>query len=586
MRIIRVSFILVLVAALSVINLLYFINTRETLIHSQTDKVEVVIDTIVSSIESNKKTERYFNEFMADKLRTSAIAIQKALPPDIEDVEESQLAELAEELELQGITLFTQQGDDIVGTKSNHPEEVGLSTKGWAEGMWYQMFHQLLTEHDVELIPGFGEKRKNFWAGPIDTSSANPNMVSKWGYYNDGTTNYLINPFMDDESMSKYKEHAGVNKTIQEAENRGSFVLDVSVVNSTALMEGERTTRDTGIVWLSDKLKVYGDYRFQSEKDRENVIHSLAKDKAVKEIVDIGGRPVLKMYHPVPFKNGDNLEDELVVIVASDYAIIQDELNERLISQLTATVVVFFIAFGGLYFFVRLITSRERTIFNVQEIYTEHIQSLFKTVREQRHDANHHLYTIAGLMKLKAYDELTRYVETLVEMEEPTKALVDVNIPAFSGLLQSKLTESGELGIEFEYHFEHMETLNLKLEKITDLVRATGNIIDNAFHAVAENPINKPKKVLIFGSYKNKELTISIQNNGAPISSDELAKIFSFGYTTRKDKGGSGIGLASSRKSIERYGGTVTASSDGDYTRFIIKMPITSKEIVDVETGR
>lgn len=581
MKIIRISFILALVAALSVINLLYFFNTRETLIRNQTNKVEVVIDTIVSSIESDKKAEKYFNDFMADELRTAAIAIQNALPPDIEDVESDELVKLAEELELQGITLFTQQGDDIVGTKSNLPEQIGLSTKHWAKGMWYQMFHQLLTEHEVTLIPGFGEKRKNFWSGPIDTSSANPNMVSKWGYYNDGTTNYLINPFMDDESISLYKEHAGANKTIDDAETRENFVLDVSVVNSTALIEGERTTRDTGIVWLSDKLKVYGDYRYQSLDDRKYVLEALEKDDSIREIVKIKDEAILKQYHPVPFKNGDNLDDELVIIVASDYSLIQNELNEQLIQQLIASSIVFIIAFGGLYMLVRLITRRERTIFNVQEIYTEHIQSLFKTVREQRHDANHHLYTISGLMKIEAYEELTRYVETLVNLEEPTRALVDVNIPAFSGLLQSKLTESGEKGIEFEYHFEHMEHLDLKLEKITDLVRACGNVIDNAFHAVLDNPITKPKKIVIYGSYKNKELTISIQNNGAPISSDELSKIFSFGYTSRKNKGGSGIGLASSKKSLERHGGTISVNSDPEFTRFIIKMPVSNKEIVE-----
>lgn len=581
MKIIRLSFILALVAALSVINLFYFMNTRETLIQNQTDKVEVVIDTIVNSIKSDKKAEKYFNEFMADELRTAAIAVQNALPPDIEDVKNEDLARLADDLELQGITLFTQQGDDVVGTKSNLPEQIGLSTKLWADGMWYQMFNQLLTEHNVELIPGFGEKREHFWAGPIDTSSANPNMVSKWGYYNDGTTNYLINPFMDDESISLYKEHAGVNKTIEDAESREKFVLDVSVVNATALIEGERTTRDTGVVWLSDKLKVYGDYRYQSIDDRKHVMDAINQNGSREEILTINDKKILKQYHPVPFKNGDNLADEFVVIVASDYSIIQRELNEQLLQQILASTVIFLIAFGGLYMLIRLITKRERTIFNVQEIYTNHIQSLYKTVREQRHDANHHLYTIAGLMKLQAYDELTRYVETLVELEEPTKALVDVNIPAFSGLLQSKLTESGELGVEFEYHFEHMESLNLKLEKITDLVRATGNIIDNAFHAVADNPITKPKKVLIFGSYKNKELTISIQNNGASISSDELSKIFSFGYTSKKDKGGSGIGLASSKKHIERYGGSITASSDEDFTRFTIKIPVTNKELVE-----
>lgn len=580
MRVIRLSFVLVLIASLLVINLLYFVNTRETLINNQAEKVNVVVDNMVNSIESTKKSEIYFNEFMAKELRTASIAIQNALPPKIEDVRNEDLVKLTEKLGLQGITLFVEQDNDVIGVKSNLPEQIGLKTRAWADGMWYDMFVQLLTKHNVELIPGFGQSLENFWSGPIDTSSANPKMVSKWGYYNDGTTDYLINPFMDDGTMSRYKDEVGVNELIRDAEEERDFILDVSVINSNALINGEKTTRDTGVVWLSDKMKVYGDYEFQSKDDKHAVEVAIQENHPVRRTIDEGDKTLLKFYQPVPFKNGDNLQDELVIVVATDYELIQDELNERFIRQFIASVIVFMIAFTMVYVLILIITKRERTIFNVQEIYTEQIQSLFKRVREQRHDANHHLYTISGLLKIEAYEEAGRYVDTLTNLEEPTNELVNVSIPAFAGLLQSKLAEANEKGIEMEYHFSDMNNLDLKLDKITDMVIATGNIIDNAFHAVLETPIVQDKKVGVFGTYKKKELTLSISNNGAPISSDDLSKIFSFGFTSRRERGGTGIGLASSKKSLERHGGTITVSSNDELTEFVIKIPVSGKEIL------
>lgn len=580
MRIIRISFILSLIGMLVAINTVYYFSTRETLIENQNAKVDIIIDTIINTVETNKDTEQYFNDFMGKDLRIASIAIANALPPSIKDVKNEELVVLSKELGLQGITLFKQKGDDIVGTKSSSPDQIGLSTKGWAKGMWYDMFHQLLTKHDVDLIPGFGERGKHFWSGPIDTSSANPNIVSKWGYYNDGSTDYLINPYMDDKSLMEYRKGAGVDKVIADAEKRVTFVDDVSVINGTALLNGERTTRDTGIVWESDKLKVFGDFSYQSTSDRKHVKKALEKGETVRQIVDVGDKKLLKTYYPARFKNGDNLDDQLVIVVASDFGIIHNELESRLTKLLLFSIVVVILGFLGLYGIIHTITKRERTIFNVQEMYTTHIQSLFKTVREQRHDANHHLYTIAGLLKLKNYDEINRYVEHLVKIDEPTRILVDVNIPAFSGLLQSKLSESKERDIDFEYHFENMEQLDLSMERITDLVRVTGNLLDNAFNAVESNPLHKERKVLIFGAYKNKELSISIQNNGAPIPEEDFQKIFRFGYTSRRENGGSGIGLASSKKLLERYGGALNVASDEKVTRFTIKMPISNKKIV------
>jgi hypothetical protein len=198
MKKIRFSIIFVMTLILVGINTVYYVTTKQTLKKNQNEKVRLIVNNVRSSIDSTRKAEDYFNLLLAQQLRQSSIAIQQSLPPKIDQVKNEQLVELSKKLGLEGITLFVQTKDDVVGVKSSSPEEIGLSTKDWANGKWYLMFKQLLEKHDVTLIPGFGEKLENFWSGPIDTSMSNPSTINKWGYYNDGTTDYLINPYIGD----------------------------------------------------------------------------------------------------------------------------------------------------------------------------------------------------------------------------------------------------------------------------------------------------------------------------------------------------------------------------------------------------
>jgi sensor histidine kinase regulating citrate/malate metabolism len=168
----------------------------------------------------------------------------------------------------------------------------------------------------------------------------------------------------------------------------------------------------------------------------------------------------------------------------------------------------------------------------------------------------------------------------LVSFQDEVNDLVDVNIPALSGLIQSKKSEAREKDIVFEHHFENLENLNLSLEKVTDIVKVTGNIMDNAFHAVEESEINS-KRVTIYGKYQDSLLTIIISNNGDMIPENIRENIFKLGFTTRSAIGGTGVGLLSSKKAVERYKGTITVKSDEHLTTFVIKIPISKKEIHD-----
>ncbi|MEX1028767.1 MAG: hypothetical protein WDZ91_01835 [Paenibacillaceae bacterium] len=180
------------------------------------------------------------------------------------------MTEIRDKLGIEGITLFTYIDDEVTGYKSIDPEEIGMKTLSRSDGLWHSMFDQLLQNHDVKLVENFGEKLKNYWGGPIDTSYSMPENISKWGYYNDGTTNYLIDPYISDSSYIEFQKHAGVNSAIEKLIAKNPYLTQISVINEKVL-EGGQEIKRKGTVWLSDKLVTYGSYNLQSSTDKQSI---------------------------------------------------------------------------------------------------------------------------------------------------------------------------------------------------------------------------------------------------------------------------------------------------------------------------
>src|SRR6266498_2057152 len=65
---------------------------------------------------------------------------------------------------------------------------------------------------------------------------------------------------------------------------------------------------------------------------------------------------------------------------------------------------------------------------------------------------------------------------------------------------------------------------------------------------------------------------ITIQNDGAPIPTEHIGKIFEPGFTTKA--AGTGLGLASVKKIIEEHRGQISIASGPDQgTAVIIRLP-------------
>lgn len=101
------------------------------------------------------------------------------------------------------------------------------------------------------------------------------------------------------------------------------------------------------------------------------------------------------------------------------------------------------------------------------------------------------------------------------------------------------------------------------------LFRVFFNLINNALDVVGENG-----KISFTVSKEGENLTFVVEDNGRGIPPELIDKIFDPFYTAGKEKG-TGLGLAVAKDIITAHNGSIRVESKvGEYTKFIVMIPI------------
>ncbi|MBP6986466.1 MAG: PAS domain-containing protein [Alphaproteobacteria bacterium] len=176
---------------------------------------------------------------------------------------------------------------------------------------------------------------------------------------------------------------------------------------------------------------------------------------------------------------------------------------------------------------------------------------------------------------------LTSYIEHIKEIVASqnsfsTKAKIQEKIPAIK-IVESALKMSGTANSLGE-NIKIKKCFGTNTELILDKSKALQilvNLIQNAREAVLLNEAQMQKEVLICieDIANENNVKIMIQDNGMGIDPENITKIFSFGFSTKRD--GHGFGLHASALAATEMGGSLTAESDGPGkgARFILTLP-------------
>ena len=249
-------------------------------------------------------------------------------------------------------------------------------------------------------------------------------------------------------------------------------------------------------------------------------------------------------------------------------------------------------------------TSHEYVALSITIDVTAHVMNQLQ-VEERNRDLNEFTYmlshdlkapilTVSGMLGILEEDDAIKnnpqLVEPLSYIRKATKRLQDL----VSGVLELARISAAERSLEpicltdvisevLEEHriqiqqsgakFTTVETLPIVLGNRTQLYQIFSNLIGNAIkYKKNDSPL-----VISIGCEKalsRRKTSILVSDNGRGISSDKLDSIFKpFNRAGEETIEGTGVGLASVKKLVEKLGGSIKVESDQDHgTSFTIEL--------------
>lgn len=196
-------------------------------------------------------------------------------------------------------------------------------------------------------------------------------------------------------------------------------------------------------------------------------------------------------------------------------------------------------------------------------------RSLTESMRAQQHEFANSMHVVAGLLELGNVDDALDYLlEVRGSAAEFDLTLRErIRAPHLIGLLLGKVAEADERGIELI--IDPRSDVGESPRGARVLVTIIGNLLDNAFDAVAGQP--PPRRVTLV-VVDDGEVHIVVSDNGPGVAPGMVQRIFEHGVTTKPRERGGGTGLALVQRLVTRRHGTIHVDP-GPGARFEVRLP-------------
>lgn len=188
---------------------------------------------------------------------------------------------------------------------------------------------------------------------------------------------------------------------------------------------------------------------------------------------------------------------------------------------------------------------------------------------------------MAVIEELRLMERSIDHIRQIVQMQQTyarsTCIFEPVN-PAdiMEDALRVNLISFDRHNVKVQREFQEIGLVNLDKHKVLQILI---NLISNAKNACKLQSLNERyivARILSFEIDGIRKVRFQIADNGIGIKPENLTKIFSNGFTTRKD--GHGFGLHSSANAAREMGGTLNAVSDGPGLGAVFTLDISSRK--------
>ena len=216
-----------------------------------------------------------------------------------------------------------------------------------------------------------------------------------------------------------------------------------------------------------------------------------------------------------------------------------------------------------------VVTVRDRTELQAVTGELDLVRGLTESLRAQNHEAANRLHTIVSLVEMGRVEQAVEFATSELELAQglADELVSAVDEPVLAALLLGKTAQAAERGIALEIAGSLPAGLPVDAR---DLVTLVGNLVDNAFDAVALTRATTPQRVRVELAGDADSLHIGVDDSGPGIATDDRAHVLERGWSSKAEEG-RGLGLAIVAQVLSRLGGEldVTDSPLGG-ARFVV----------------
>ena len=194
--------------------------------------------------------------------------------------------------------------------------------------------------------------------------------------------------------------------------------------------------------------------------------------------------------------------------------------------------------------------EEEHRYHDLQEMEYRKLYDGMEETRRIRHDLRHHVHMVSYYLEEQKYEELQKYIETYRDSIPDGERLVFCENRIINNIVLYFASQAKTAQIDFDVQLSIPENLPVNANDISVLL---GNLLENAIHACKEQKEGLPS-IIIKGKGDAHSLVLTIDNT----CDNDIRKNAKDEFVSTKPQG-SGIGLRSAKKIVERYDGVFSA---------------------------
>jgi PAS domain S-box-containing protein len=183
------------------------------------------------------------------------------------------------------------------------------------------------------------------------------------------------------------------------------------------------------------------------------------------------------------------------------------------------------------------------------------------------------------LQELKHLGRNIEHIKEIVAMQQTYARVAGVTViirvsELVEDALQMNALSYERHGVTLVREFSEVPVITADRHKIIQILL---NLLQNAKHACSDAGSNTPRVVVRIDMAGPGRIRIEVGDNGIGIPPENLTRIFSHGFTTRKN--GHGFGLHSGALAAREMGGVLSVRSDGpgNGATFALELPVEYK---------